>query len=96
MQRRARLARRAGQAYRGRMITLGASRFRLTCLALIQLAVVHPASIVAQTDDRVRAALRQALTFYASFDHGFDADYARGDRSIYSAVSFVKPERNVD
>ena len=59
-------------------------------LAMIQLAAATPAQMNAQASDRVRAALRGALTFYASFDHGFDADYARGDRSIYSAVSFAQ------
>jgi hypothetical protein len=34
------------------------------------------------------APLRSALTFHASFDDGFDAAYARGDRRIYSAASY--------
>lgn len=32
-------------------------------------------------------ALRDALTFYASFDHGPDADRGDGDRGLYSAPS---------
>jgi hypothetical protein len=32
--------------------------------------------------------LRSALSFLASFDHGFDADYAHGDRLMYSAPSY--------
>jgi len=35
-------------------------------------------------------SLREALTFHASFDHGPDADFARGDRRIYTASSFNK------
>ena len=30
-----------------------------------------------------RRALRSTLTFHASFDHGVDADFARGDRKLY-------------
>lgn len=36
------------------------------------------------------AALREALTFHASFDHGPDADFALGDRTLYSAPAMVK------
>lgn len=32
------------------------------------------------------ANLSRALTFHASFDHGADADYARGDKQAYTAV----------
>jgi hypothetical protein len=38
-----------------------------------------------------RHALRKSLTFYASFDHGADADFARGDRAIYSAPNMKQP-----
>lgn len=31
------------------------------------------------------AALQKSLTFYASFDKGLDADFAKGDRRLYSA-----------
>jgi len=34
------------------------------------------------------AALAQALTFFAGFEDGMDAGYARGDRRIYSAASY--------
>jgi len=36
----------------------------------------------------LRDSLRASLSFLASFDHGFDADYAHGDRLIYSAPSY--------
>jgi hypothetical protein len=36
----------------------------------------------------VRDSLRAALTFLASFDRGFNADYARGDRLLYTAPSY--------
>jgi len=61
-----------------------------------------PASVAAQstptpqTAQRSAAALRDslraALSFFASFDHGFHADYAHGDRLMYSAPSY----RNLD
>ena len=31
--------------------------------------------------------IKNALTFFASFDNGFDADYALGDKNIYTATS---------
>lgn len=34
------------------------------------------------------AALADALTFHASFDQGWDGDFALGDRRIYSAPSY--------
>lgn len=40
------------------------------------------------TAQALRDTLRAALSFLASFDHGFDADYARGDRLLYSASSY--------
>ena len=40
------------------------------------------------TAQAIRDTLRASLSFLASFDHGFDADYAHGDRLIYSAPSF--------
>jgi hypothetical protein len=36
----------------------------------------------------IRDTLRTALSFFASFDHGFHADYARGDRLMYTASSY--------
>lgn len=35
-----------------------------------------------------RDTLRAALSFFASFDHGVHADYARGDRLMYSAPTY--------
>lgn len=34
-----------------------------------------------------KKSLREALLFVASFDHGLNADYARGDATLYSAPS---------
>jgi hypothetical protein len=36
----------------------------------------------------IRDTLRTALSFFASFDHGFHADYAHGDRLMYSAPDY--------
>ena len=49
-------------------------------IVLFQVAVVSTASDVAEI-----GALRKALTFYASFDDGVDADLALGDRHLYTA-----------
>ena len=37
-------------------------------------------------ESAIRASLSRALTFHASFDHGPDADFALGDRRIYSVT----------
>ena len=42
----------------------------------------------AEEQDLGTAALAESLTFHASFDNGPDADFASGDRAIYSAPSF--------
>ena len=36
--------------------------------------------------EALRARLSTALTFHASFDHGSDADFALGDKQIYTAT----------
>ena len=36
--------------------------------------------------------LRNSLSFYASFDHGYHADFARGDRQIYTALAYDEVE----
>ncbi|MGH7617014.1 MAG: LamG-like jellyroll fold domain-containing protein [Gemmatimonadaceae bacterium] len=72
----------------------------LIALAVAVLSAVPsmPASVAAQgapTSRRgerspaaLRDSLRAALSFFASFDHGFHADYAHGDRLMYSAASY--------
>jgi hypothetical protein len=55
-----------------------------------------PASVAAQgappsrtiSATAARDSLRAALSFFASFDHGFHADYAHGDRLMYTAPSY--------
>jgi hypothetical protein len=36
--------------------------------------------------DHIRVSLSTALTFHASFDHGSDADFALGDKQVYTAT----------
>jgi hypothetical protein len=36
--------------------------------------------------EEIRTSLSQALTFHASFDHGPEADFALGDKQLYSAT----------
>jgi hypothetical protein len=68
------------------------SRYSWRLLAAMSAAVAMGLSAPgssSQTDrtaDR-RSALRQALTFYASFDGRLDADFALGDARLYSAPS---------
>ncbi len=40
----------------------------------------------ASSADQLRASLTTALTFHASFDHGADADFALGDKQLYSTT----------
>jgi len=73
-------------------------RFFAITLVVAVTAPLAPASIAAQgapasqTSQRASTALRDSLRatlgFLASFDHGFDADYAHGDRLIYTAPSY--------
>jgi len=61
-------------------------RKRLPFLILLVLTGPAPAA------DATAAALRKALTLHASFDQGAGADFARGDRSIYTASSYKNRE----
>lgn len=67
-------------------------RNRTHLLHLVMLAAPCTLRLLSQTaaagdEPAGGAALREALTFYASFDHGTDADLARGERRLYSAPS---------
>ncbi len=42
----------------------------------------------AETTESTDSALAEALTFHASFDDGPDADFARGDATLYTAPSY--------
>jgi hypothetical protein len=76
------------------------ARTRLFALAVFASSAVFlmPASAAAQgapaarTADRAATALRDSLranlSFFASFDHGVHADYAHGDRLMYTAPSY--------
>ncbi len=56
------------------------------CLTLLALSVAAAPAATAAA-----ASLREALTFHASFDHGPDADFAQGDRRLFSAPSMKHP-----
>src|SRR4051794_8563559 len=49
----------------------------------------RPTQPAPASESALRDSLRSALSFLASFDHGFHADYARGDPLMYSAPSFA-------
>ncbi len=63
------------------------SQLRTVGLLVVFCGALAPAAS-AQSAAEMKAALDRALTFHASFDHGADADFARGDRRIWSAPSF--------
>jgi peptidoglycan/xylan/chitin deacetylase (PgdA/CDA1 family) len=48
--------------------------------------------VKAQTKQDPKHTLGEALTFHASFDHGYDADYSKGNESIYTAPQYDKLE----
>lgn len=65
-----------------------------TRLAVGAMLLAFPAA-VAISQEPVVAGMRQALTLHASFDHGPDADQARGDRSLWNAPALNKREAAV-
>ncbi len=52
---------------------------------LLALACAFAAPVAVDAASAPIAALRDALTFHASFDQSGDAEFARGDRAIYTA-----------
>jgi len=74
------------------------ARLIAPAIAIVATVLSGPASVAAQNAPpsqaaqrsaaAIRDSLKAALSFLASFDHGFDADYARGDRLVYTAPSF--------
>ena len=68
-------------------------RMRVSTLLMIALLLgcgstgSEPATSPAEEDDGL-SSLKSSLAFHASFDDGFDAAFARGDRRIYSAASY--------
>jgi len=84
---------------------MSASHCRVLAGALVFSAALAPAPAIiaaqtpapapptaAQREAALRDSLRATLSFFASFDHGFPADYAHGDRLLYTAPSY----RNLD
>ena len=57
-------------------------------LALLTLPALFTTAAPAVTNT---THLREALTFHASFDHGPDADFGKGDRRLFSASSLSRP-----
>jgi Concanavalin A-like lectin/glucanases superfamily len=55
----------------------------MTWMIPLALLVVAPVAMAAKDDD-----LAKALTFHASLDRGYDADFALGDRRLYTASSY--------
>jgi len=76
------------------------ARLIALAIAVTTAAPMAPACLVAQNAPApqgaqrpataLRDSLRATLAFVASFDRGFDADYAHGDRLIYTAPSYSK------
>lgn len=60
----------------------------LPVAAAVALPMVTPAGAAPGTSSGEH--LRRALTFHASFDRGPEADFALGDRVLYSAPAMVK------
>lgn len=48
------------------------------------------ASSPANAQEPIAATLRNALCLHATFDHGTDADFARGDRALWTAPTMTK------
>lgn len=59
---------------------------------LIWLVLIAAAGGNIRLSQSAQDNLAKALTFHASFDKGTDADFALGDRRIYTATSYKKRE----
>ncbi len=57
---------------------------KIPLFPLLVMLVAGPAFSAQTKDDSTIAALAKALALHASFDRGPDADFARGDRTLYS------------
>jgi hypothetical protein len=70
-----------------------------SAIAIVAAAAAVPTLATAQNTQRSptapRDSLKATLQFLASFDHGFNADYAHGDPLIYSAPSYTKLSQTV-
>lgn len=64
---------------------------RGVCLVLLSAGFVLRVSDVSAADPD-RESLRKALTFHASFDGQPDADFALGDKRVYTASSFNRTD----
>jgi hypothetical protein len=70
-------------------------RFALTFL-LGGLALASVASAADPAGSDAAPSLAQALTLQASFDRGFDADFARGDKTCYAQAKELVPIKSTD
>lgn len=50
------------------------------------------AAHVRKQRQEVLAGMKEHLTFYSSFDRSVDADFAKGDRTLYTATSYGKAD----
>lgn len=64
---------------------------RIVCILSLAISL-SPTWILGLEEPETIKGLLPALTFYASFDHGSDADFARGDRRIYTASSVERKD----
>jgi hypothetical protein len=53
-------------------------------------------TIIDTADAETKAKLSKALTLHASFDHGLDADFSRGDKTCYVQGSSLVPAKAND
>lgn len=64
-----------------------------TCLCVVLLLPAIGSSLLhTSAAEPDRESIRKALTFHASFDGQPDADFARGDKHIYTAPNFKRTE----
>lgn len=64
-----------------------------TLLAAVSLFAACGAAPEAEPEAPAAPSLAEALTFYAGFEDGLDAAYARGDRRIYSAPNYKELDK---
>ncbi|MFO0938553.1 MAG: LamG domain-containing protein [Gemmataceae bacterium] len=61
-------------------------------LAMVALALSFATPRMAPADDTTMDAIRKSLTFWAGFETGADADFAKGDARLYHASSTARKD----
>lgn len=62
-------------------------KWKLPLTILAGMIAAQPTASVVVAEAPPVTSLHKSLTFYASFDHGADADFGKGDRRLFTAAT---------